>query len=151
MAVTDSDASATRRRTPIHLWVVGVVALLWSLMGAFDYLATQLRLEFYLSQFTQEQLDYFFGFPAWAVAGWAFAVWAGLAGAIGLLWRREWSVWAFAVSLAGMVVSSIYTLVLSKGTEMMGVGGTVFTMVIWAFSIFLLLYARALTKRGVLV
>ena len=150
MAVTDSDASATRRRTPIHLWVVGVVALLWSLMGAFDYLATQLRLEFYLSQFTQEQLDYFFGFPAWAVAGWAFAVWAGLAGAIGLLWRREWSVWAFAVSLAGMVVSSIYTLVLSKGTEMMGVSGTVFTMVIWAFSIFLLLYARAQAKRGVL-
>ena len=150
MAVTDSDASATRRRTPIHLWVVGVVALLWSLMGAFDYLATQLRLEFYLSQFTQEQLDYFYGVPAWAVAGWAFAVWAGLAGAIGLLWRRKWSAWAFAVSLAGMVVSSIYTLVLSKGTEMMGVSGTVFTMVIWAFSIFLLLYARAQAKRGVL-
>lgn len=59
-------------------------------------------------------------------------------------------VWAFAVSLAGMVVSSIYTLVLSKGAEMMGVGGTVFTVVIWAFSIFLLLYARAQATRGVL-
>jgi hypothetical protein len=52
MAATDSDASATRRRTPVHLWVIGVVALLWSLVGAFDYLATQLRLEFYVGQFT---------------------------------------------------------------------------------------------------
>lgn len=151
MAVTDSDPGAIRRRTPVHLWVVGVVALLWSLMGAFDYVATQLRLEFYLSKFTQEQLDYFYGFPAWAVAGWALAVWTGLAGAVGLLWRRKWSVRAFAVSLAGMVVSSIYTLVLTRGGAMGGAVGIVFTVIVWAFSIFLLLYARAQATRGVLV
>jgi hypothetical protein len=150
MNAIGSDAAAIRSRTPVHLWIVGVLALLWSLMGAFDYLATQLRLEFYMSQFTEQQLDYFYGFPAWAVAGWAIAVWAGLAGAVGLMCRRKWSVWAFAVSLAGMMVSSIYTLVLSRGTEMMGAGGTVFTVVVWAFSIFLLLYARAMATRRIL-
>ncbi len=102
MTVLDSSAGAERARAPVHLWIVGVVALLWSLTGAFDYLATQLKLDFYMSQFTEEQLDYFYGFPAWAVAGWAFGVWGGLAGAVGLLLRRSWAVWAFAVSLAGL-------------------------------------------------
>jgi hypothetical protein len=130
---------------------VGVLALLWNATGAFDYLATQLKLDFYMSQFTEQQLAYFYGFPAWAVAGWAFGVWGGLAGAVGLLLRRRWAVWAFAVSLAGLAVSSIYTIVLSNGAEIMGGEGTVFSVVIWAVAVFLLLYARAMTKRGVLV
>jgi hypothetical protein len=129
---------------------VGVLALLWNAIGAFDYLATQLKLDFYMSQFTEQQLAYFYGFPAWAVAGWAFGVWGGLAGAVGLVLRRRWAVWAFAVSLAGLALSSIYTLVLSSGAEVMGAGGTVFSAVIWAVAIFLLVYSRVMATRGVL-
>ena len=150
MAVTDSDASGTRRRTPIHLWIVGTLALLWNAMGAFDYLATELKLDFYMSQFSEQQLAYFYGFPAWAVAGWAFGVWGALAGAVGLLLRRRWAVWAFAVSLLGLAVSSLYTFVLSNGVDVMGAGGAVFNAAIWALAVFLLLYARAMIIRGVL-
>jgi hypothetical protein len=135
----------------VHLWIIAVLALLWNLMGAFDYLATKLELEFYMSQFSPEQLAYFYGFPAWAVAGWAFGVWGAVAGSAGLLLRRKWSVWAFAVSLAGMLVSSIYTLGLSEGAAMMGAGGVIFTAVIWVVAIFLLVYARAMANRGVLI
>ena len=35
--------------TPWHLWVVGVVGLLWSAMGAMDFVMTQTRNESYLS------------------------------------------------------------------------------------------------------
>ena len=56
MTDIESTGGETRRRTPVHLWIVGVLALLWNLMGAFDYLATQLELEFYMSGFTEEQL-----------------------------------------------------------------------------------------------
>jgi len=150
MAVTDSDAGTSRRRTPVHLWIVGALALLWNAMGAFDYLATELKLDFYMSQFSEQQLAYFYGFPAWAVAGWAFGVWSALAGAVGLLLRRRWAVWAFTVSLLGLAVSSLYTLVLSSGAEVMGASGAVFNAVIWAVAIFLLLYARAMISRGVL-
>ena len=86
-------------------------------MGAFDYLATQLKLASYMGQFTQEQLDYFYGIPAWAVSGWAIAVWIGLVGTVGLLLRRKWSVLAFAVSLAGLAISSIYTLFCPNGLK----------------------------------
>lgn len=150
MAVNESTPGAARRRAPLHLWIVGVLSLLWNAMGAFDYLATHFRLEFYMSQFTEQQLTYFYGFPAWAVAGWAFGVWGALAGSIGLLLRKGWSRWAFIVSLAGMVVSSIYTLVLSNGAEIMGGGGIFFTVVIWVVAIFLAVYSWKLTDSGVL-
>ncbi len=150
MAAAATFAGEAQPRTPVHLWIIGVLTLLWNLMGAFDYLATQLELEFYMSQFTPEQLAYFYGFPAWAVAGWAFGVWGAVAGSLGLLLRKKWSVWAFAVSLAGMLVSSIYTLGLSDGAQMMGTGGVIFTVVIWAVAILLLVYARAMANRGVL-
>ncbi len=72
-------------------------------------------------------------------------------GSVGLLLRRKWSVWAFAVALIGMAVSSIYTFGVSNGAEMMGSGGVIFSVVIWAISIFLLVYAWLQAKRGVLV
>jgi len=142
--------SDARPRAPIHLWIVGILALLWNLMGCFDYVATQMRLDFYMSQFTSEQLDYFYGFPAWVVAAWALAVWCGLAGAAGLLLRKRWAVWMFAVSLAGLALSTIYNFGMSNGAEMMGTTGAVFTVVIWLVAILLLLYARAMAKKGVL-
>ena len=145
-----SEKTATSRRTPVHLWIVGVLSLLWNAMGAFDYLATQLRLEFYLRQFTPEQLAYFESFPAWAISGWAFGVWGAFVGSIGLLLRGAWSRWAFTASVAGMVVSTIYTFGLSNGAEMSGTGGVIFMAVIWVVAILLLAYAFRQTKNGVL-
>ena len=149
--MNDMTASGSRPKTPVHLWIVGVLALLWNAMGAFDYLATQMELEFYMSGFTEEQLAYFYGFPSWAVAFWATAVWGALLASVGLLLRKKWSVWVFGVSVAAMAVTSIYNFILSNGAEVMGSVGVVFSVVIWIISILLLVYAWWLAKRGVLV
>lgn len=137
-------------RAPVHLWIIGILAVLWNAMGAFDYLATQLRLEFYMSNFSAEQLDYFYGFPVWMNAAWATAVWGGLLAAVLLLARRRLAVAIFAISLAGLIVSSIYSFGLSDGMEMMGTGGAIFSLVILLISIAVLLYAMAMSRRGVL-
>lgn len=150
MTAAESTGAAGSPKTPIHLWIVGVLALLWNFMGAFDYLATQLKLESYMGQFTQEQLDYFYGIPAWAVSGWAIAVWIGLAGTVGLLLRRKWSVVAFAISLAGLAISSIYTLFLSNGLEIMGGTATIMTVLVWVIAIFLVWYSKQQAKAGIL-
>ncbi|MGB5161057.1 MAG: hypothetical protein WBP10_20205 [Thermoanaerobaculia bacterium] len=150
MTAAESTGTGARPKTPMHLWIVGVLALLWNFMGAFDYLATQLKLESYMGNFSEEQLEYFYGIPAWAVSGWAIAVWIGLVGTVGLLLRRKWSVLAFAVSLAGLAISSIYTLFLSNGLEIMGGTGTVMTVLIWVISIFLVWYSKQQVKAGVL-
>jgi hypothetical protein len=139
-----------RAPRPRHLLVVGVLALLWNAFGAFDYLATQLRLDWYLSQFTEEQLAYFTSFPSWMVAAWAFGVWGAVAGAIGLLMARGWAVWAFAISLAGLAVSTVYNFGMTDGLEMMGTAGAVMTVFIWVVAIALLWYAVQERNNGVL-
>ena len=142
-----------RSRAPIHLWIVGVLALLWTAMGCVDYLATQTRWEPYMNMgdFTEEQLAYFYGFPSWVVAAWAIAVWGGLLASIALLLRKSWAVWLFALSLLGLAGSTVYNFGLSEGAAIMGTTGTIFTVVIWIVSIFLLWYARDQAKKGVLV
>ena len=150
MAADTTNSGSARAKTPIHLWIVGVLSLLWNAMGAFDYLATHLALESYVSQLSAEQMAYFEAFPSWAVAGWALGVWGSLAGSTGLLARRNWAVWAFAISLFGLLVSSIYNFGLSNGAEIMGDAGVIFTIVIWVVAILLFFYARRQSQRGVL-
>ncbi len=136
-------------KTPVHLWIVGLISLLWNAMGAFDYSATELRLEFYMSQFTAEQLDYFYGFPAWAVAAWAIAVWGSLLGSVGLLLRKRWAVWMFGLAIAGLAITTLYNLS-SNGFELMGDGAAAFTAVIWVIAVLLLVYSLRMAGRGVL-
>ena len=135
---------------PRHLWIVGALSLLWNAVGAFDYSATQLRLESYMSQFPPEQLAYFYGFPSWVVAAWAIAVWGALLGSLGLLLRKRWAVWLFGVSIAGMVLTAFHNFVLTDGAKLMGTGAVMFTAVIWIIAFALFFYARAMARRGVL-
>jgi hypothetical protein len=137
-------------RVPRHLWVVGTLAVLWNGIGAFDYAATQFRYQPYMSQFTPEQLAYFYGFPAWATSAWALAVWSALIASAGLLLRKSWAVGLFGLSIAAMLVTALYNFVLSDGLAMLGAGGMVFTVVIWVIAFALFFYARKMAGRGVL-
>lgn len=140
----------TVAKTPVHLWIVGILALLWNSVGAFDYLATELQLESYMGQFTAEQLDYFYAFPTWMVAAWAIAIWGSIFGSLSLLLQKAWAVWLFGTAIAGMTVSTFYNFVMTNGIEIMGTGGAIFTGVIWIIAVLLFVYARAMEKRGVL-
>lgn len=140
------------RPAPRHLWIVGGLSLLWNALGAFDYLMTVTRNAAYMASFTPAQLDYFYGFPAWAVAAWATAVWASVAGSVGLLLRRRWAVPVFGVALVAMAVSGLHSYVLTDGARIMGgsVGVWAFIAAIWIVAIGLILYAREMARRGVL-
>jgi hypothetical protein len=145
------NTPAAAPKAPWHLWVVGVLALLWNSGGAFDYLMTQTRNPGYMGSFTPEQLAYFYGFPRWVVATWALSVWGGVAGAVLVLLRQRLAVWVFAVSLAAMVPTFFHNYVLTDGFAIMGgVGALIFTAVIVAVGAALLLYARGLASRGLL-
>ena len=138
-------------RTPRHLWVVGIIALLWNCIGAFDYLMTQTKNAAYMSAFPPEQLAFFYGLPVWVVAAWAFAVWGGVLGSVLLLLRRRLAVPVFLVSLVGMVVTTLHNWLLSNAFELFtDTFSRVFTVVIIVITVALYFYARAMEKRGVL-
>ena len=148
-----SESQVTRNaRAPWHLWVIGGSALLWSAMGAMDYVMTQTKNEAYMSGFTPQQLAFFYSFPAWVVSAWAIGVWGGVLGAVLLLVRRRLAVWVYLASFMGMVVITFHNYLLSNGMDVVGDAFSLgFTAVIFLFALGLFLYARAMRKRGVLV
>ena len=137
-------------KAPLHLWIIGILSLLWNALGAFDYSATQLKLDFYMSQFTEEQLAYFYGFPAWVDACWAVGVWGSLLGSLALLLRKALAAWLFGAAILGMVGTTIHNFFLSDGAAMMGDGAVAFSAVIWIIALALYFYAVAMAKRRVL-
>jgi len=147
-----SDAPATPRpRTPWHLWVVGILSLLWNAMGAFDYLMTETRNAAYMAQFTPEQLAYFTSFPKWVIAAWALAVWGGVLGSVLVLLRRGLAVEVFLFSFLAMLVTMVHNYLLSPGLKVMGgPGPLLFSTVIVVVALLLIVYARGMRKRGVL-
>ena len=140
----------SKTKTPIHLWIVAILAVLWNAVGAFDYVATQYRLESYMSQFTPGQLEYFYSFPVWMDAAWAIAVWASVLGSLSLLLRKAWAVSLFGISILGLATSTVYHYILSDGLAVMGSEGAIFTAVIWLIALFLFFYAQAMAERKVL-
>lgn len=140
-------------RAPLHLWIVGGVALLWNGYGCFDYLMTQTGNVAYYDamRFTEEQRSYFEGFPAWMEGAWAVGVWGGLLGSLLLLARRRWAVAAFALSLLGLALGTAYQYLLSEPPpEMSTTAMIAMNLAIWAVAIGLLAYALRMRGRGVL-
>lgn len=137
--------------TPWHLWLVGVLAILWSSMGCFDYVMTQTKNEDYLSGFEPELLEYFYSFPTWMIALWAIAVWGGLLGTIALLLRKRLATPILIASTLAMLITTVRNYVFSDGMKFMGDATSLaITTAIVVIGVALIFYARAMANRGVL-
>jgi cell division protein FtsX len=90
-------------------------------------------------------------FPGYAKVGWALGVWGGLLGAILLLIRSRYAVWAFALSMLGIVLSIGWQLAaapaLSGADSPMA---KIIPIIVIVIGLFLLWYSWTMEKRGVL-
>ena len=149
-------ATTAQSRTPIHLWIIGGLSLLWSCFGAYDYLMTRMRNTDYIASAMpgvdpQAALAWIDRFPLYAQLGWGLGVWMGLLGSVMLLVRSRWAVGAYALSLIGAVLGLGYQIVAAPPLE--GAHGpmmTVMPYVIILLALGLFVYARAMAKKGLL-
>ena len=136
---------------PWHLWLIGIVGLLWSLMGAVSFMLTQMKVEAVMSQFPPQQRAYFESFPFWIVALWAISLLGSVIGCLLLLLKNRL---AFPVLLASVIAAAVFNfggLFLLGGMEVMReTGGLSFTVFPILFAAFLAYYARAMSRKGVL-
>ncbi|MEO8454608.1 MAG: hypothetical protein ABI454_05565 [Sphingomicrobium sp.] len=147
---------AVSARTPAHLWIVGILSLLWNCFGAYDYTMTRMRNTDYIASAMpgvdpNAALAWVDSMPMYAQVGWGLGVWLGLLGAILLLIRSRWAVWSFGISFVGAVLSFGYQIALAPPLE--GASGpmmTVMPYVIILIAAFLFWYAWSMEKKGLL-
>ena len=139
-------------KAPWHLWVVGILSLIWNAFGAADYVMTQLQYEPYMAQFTEFQRAYFASFPAWVQATWALAVWLSVAGSLALLMRSKFSGILFGVALLCMAATFLHNFVLAEVKMAMVVGSSAiwFSIAIICVAVLVWNYARRMGELGVL-
>jgi hypothetical protein len=131
-------------RAPWHVWAVGVLSLLWNAFGCYIYAMTMMRDPAMMAQTPPEVRAMMDTAPGWSTAAWALGVWAALLGSILLLVRHRWAVWAFAASLAGLVLTAVYEFGVHMPMNVAQTG------TIWAVALFLLWYGWTMRGRGVL-
>jgi hypothetical protein len=138
--------------TPWHLWVVGVLSLLWNCYGGYDYVMTETGnlAYFEMNGFGQAELDFYSALPAWAVALWAIGVWSSVAGAILLLLRSRHAAAAFLLSLVGTLASFAYQYSLPKPASLESGFPVIMSVVIVIAIVAQWYYARRQAAAGVL-
>ena len=146
------ETAATRNTMPVHLWVVGIIGLLWNSFGCYDYVMTKTDPANYLAGMGlgTETMAYMENLPAWLTVFWALGVWGSLAASLLLLARSRHAVTAFAVSLGAFLISQIAEFSMPRPVEMRNPAMLGMIAVIAIALLAQLFYARGQTARGVL-
>ncbi len=145
-------ATAISSSTPRHLWLVGIVSLLWNAFGAVDYTMTELGNLAYFEAMGMgaEELAFFASLPVWAVAVWAVGVWGSVLGSILLLMRSRHAATAFLLSFVGAAVSFEYQFSAEKPASLESGLPVIMPVVILILIAAQWYYARRMAAAGVL-
>jgi hypothetical protein len=140
-------------KAPMHLWIVGLLALLWNGFGCLNYLMSRLHNVEYMQKMAP-QIDpttafaYADSMPIFQALGWGLGVWMGLFGSLLLLMRHRWAPIAIALSLIGALVAFGYQFFVNPPPA--GMNDKVVPLVIIIIAAALYYYAHRQTQAGVL-
>jgi hypothetical protein len=135
------------RKAPWHLWVVGIVALLWNGSGAYTIMMAQAGK---LYDLEPGEAAYYAAQPIWFVVLTDIALVAAIAGALALLSRKSLAVWLFALSLGAIVITNGYEFATATSRAFGSRAAFIVTIIIVLIAIFELAYAWAMKQRAAL-
>lgn len=150
--MNETIVGAPRAAAPWHLWVVGLISLLWNCYGGYDYTMSHVGgLEFFQTMgLDGDAFAWFQAMPVWATAAWAIGVWLSVIGSILLLARSRHAATAFAVSLVGAAISFAYQFTSDRPESLQGTEMVVMPVVILIAIVLQWYYARRMAAAGVL-
>lgn len=134
-------------KTPWHLWVVGVLSLLWNASGAYTIMAAQAGL---LQGISADEAAYYAAQPMWFATVTDIALVSAIVGAAFLLLRSRRAVWLYGLSLVAILVTHAYDLAMGTSRAFANSAALTVTVIILVLAVLQLLYARAMWKRGVI-
>jgi hypothetical protein len=139
--------NTTARSMPWHLWVVGILTLVWNGAGAATIVMAQAggRLDM-----DPHEIAYYANQPLWFVVTTDVATFAPIAGAVALLMRHRSAVWLFATSLAAVVFNNAYDVAAGTSLALADSGWRGVTIAVVVIALLQFAYAWRLRTRGIL-
>lgn len=134
-----------RKKPTTFFWIIGVLALIWNLMGVAAYLFRAFVTDEMIAALPEEQqAEFLVEYPAWYTALFALAVFGGFLGCVLLLAKKKISFYFFIISGVCAIIQQGYLL------ATVDVPSVVMPIMIIVFCIFLIWYAKKCTNDGTL-
>ena len=135
-------------RKPTGLfWIISSMALVWNLMGVFNYLTQAFMTNEVLASLPKDQQLLYEDVPAWVTAAFATAVFSGTLGAILLLLKKKVASNFFILSFVGIIIQMTYGLMISENTNSYGPLGLLMPLMIIAIGGYLIWYSKKATEH----
>src|SRR5688500_16810136 len=98
-------AAEAPAKAPWHLWVVGILSLLWNAAGAYVIMSAQAGA---VMDMDPREVAYYAAQEPWLVVATDVALVAAALAAVALLLRSRWAVHLYWLSIGAIVVTSVY-------------------------------------------
>lgn len=135
--------SKTKPSTPF--WVIGVLALIWNLMGVAAYLYQTFMTDEMIAQLPEEQqAEFLVEHPAWYTALFALAVFGGALACILLLARKKAAFYFFVLSGVCAIIQQVYLFLY------IDLSSIIMPIMIIIFCIFLIWYSKKCADDGII-
>ena len=140
----------SKNKPTTSFWIIGIVALIWNLMGVFAYLQDAYSTPEDLAALPAEIQALYENIPAWVTAAYALAVFGGALACVLLLLRKKLATFVFIISFVSILAQMTYNLLMSKAMEVYGPGGMVMPILVIVIGAFLVWYSKKMQDQGVL-
>ncbi|PCJ36269.1 MAG: hypothetical protein COA75_08560 [Cellvibrionales bacterium] len=132
----------------ILFWVISIIAFLWYLMDMSAFFMRIFISEEALLAMSDNHRQQIQDTPLWVNCVFAFEVFGGTLGSVGLLLRKKWALALFVISLLGVLAQTTYIYFLSNSVALMGWMAIVMPLVAIAIGAGLIIHAKSSVSKG---
>ena len=130
-------------------WIIAAIALLWNIMGTFQFLSATVLKEMLYSTLTDAQIALFENLPSWYLIVFGIAVVTGVLGSLSLLFRKKMAILFFTISAIAVTIQMAYWVFATDVIEVYGTADAVTMPVIVVITaIVLLFYSKTVARKG---
>ncbi|MAK36848.1 MAG: hypothetical protein CMC15_11870 [Flavobacteriaceae bacterium] len=129
-------------------WIIAVLALLWNLMGVYQFYLGSFALERIRDSVSVEEFTIMESLPSWYAFVFGIAVFTGVLGCFLLLARKKLAVPLFGISLLTVLVIEFYWLFATDIMEVSGLVAAVMPLIVIAISIFMYFYSKGAAQKN---
>jgi len=138
----------TTNKPNTGFWIIAVLALLWNLMGVFQFLVATVMADVISDAMPEEQMTLLNSLPSWYNYIFGVAVIAGVLGALLLLLRKKIAIPVFGISLLAVLAQMGYWLFATEVMDVMGMVSVVMPLIVIIVAIFLYFYSKGAALKG---
>ena len=139
------DIKADANKKQWHLWLVGILTLLWNGSGTYTFLMAQAGK---LTGLSAEEQAYYADQPLWFAVSTDIALLTAVAAGVALLLRSGAALWFFAASFSLIILNNLYELISGASRMLVNQDAIVLTTVVIIVAALQLAYTWVMRNRG---